>query len=69
MIFLDPNGARELACDECGWRWFDRMTNSCYECGAAVTPEALAESQRALDAFQAQRAAAGGGSRADPVEG
>ena len=72
MIFLNPSGAPELACDECGCRWFDRMTNTCYECGAPVTPEALAEYQRALDAFQTQRtaaAAAARGPRADPVEG
>ncbi len=71
MIFLNPSGAPELACDECGCRWFDRMANTCYECGAPVTPEALAEYQRALDAFQALRtaAAAARGPRADPVEG
>jgi hypothetical protein len=70
MIFLNPSGAPELACDECGCRWFDRMTNTCYECAAAVTPEALAEYQRALDAFQAQRtAAAGGGPGSEPVQG
>src|SRR5574340_388702 len=34
MIFHNPAGAPELACDQCGCRWFDRMTNSCYECGA-----------------------------------
>ncbi len=51
MIFSNPAGAPELACDECGCRWFDRMNNRCYECGAEVTPEALAEFQRALEAF------------------
>jgi len=61
MIFFNPSGAPELACDECGCRWFDRMTNTCYECGAAVLPEALAEYHRALDAFRAQRAAAAAG--------
>ena len=49
MIFFNPSGAPELACDECGCRWFDRMTNTCYECSASVTPEALAEYQRALE--------------------
>lgn len=53
MIFRNPSGAPELACDECGCRWFDRMTNACYECGAAVTPEARAEFERALVAWRA----------------
>ena len=60
MIFHNPAGAPELACDECGCRWFDRMTGSCYECGARVTAEARAEYARALEAFAAQRAKAGG---------
>ena len=47
MIFSNPSGAPELACDECGCRWFDRLTNTCYECGAAVTPENRAE----IDAY------------------
>ena len=64
MIFTNPSGAPELACDECGCRWFDRMTNTCYECSVAVSPEALAEYTRALDAFQAQRTAAA----PDPIE-
>ena len=53
MIFQNPGGAPELACDECGCRWFDRMSNACYECGAPVTEamtrafaEALAELER-----------------------
>ncbi len=37
MIFSNPAGAPEFACDECGCRWFDRMTNRCYECGAPVS--------------------------------
>lgn len=53
MIFTNPNGAPVLACDECGCRWFDRMTNACYECGAAVTPQNLAEIQQALAKFEA----------------
>jgi hypothetical protein len=55
MIFRNPAGAPELACDECGCRWFDRMTGTCYECGAAVTAEAQAEFRRELEAFAAQR--------------
>ncbi len=69
MIFFNPSGAPELACDECGCRWFDRMTNTCYECSAAVLPEALAEYRRALEAFQAQRAAAAGGPASSHNEG
>ena len=55
MIFRNPAGAPELACDECGCRWFDRMTGTCYECGAAVSDAARAEFQRALVEFAAQR--------------
>lgn len=58
MIFTNPAGAPELACDECGCRWFDRMTGACYECGTAVPPTARAEYQAALAAFAALRAAA-----------
>ncbi len=55
MIFYNPSGAPELACNSCGCRWFDRMTNSCYECGAEVSPEDLAEYQAALDKFQGEK--------------
>ena len=55
MIFRNPAGAPELACDECGCRWFDRMTGTCYECGTPVAPEAQAEFRSAVEAFQAQR--------------
>ena len=55
MIFTNPAGAPELACDECGCRWFDRMANRCYECGAEVAAESLGEFRRALEAFQARR--------------
>lgn len=48
MIFFNPSGAPELACDVCGCRWFDRITNTCYECGAAVPAEAVAAFERAL---------------------
>lgn len=58
MIFSNPAGAPELACDQCGCRWFDRMANVCYECGAPVTPENLAEIEAALAAFAAGKAAA-----------
>ena len=56
MIFHNPAGAPELACDQCGCRWFDRMTNTCYECGAPVTGENLAEIRKALDEFEKRRA-------------
>ena len=54
MIFTNPSGAPELACDECGCRWFDRLTNTCYECAAEVTPENLAEIKQALEEFEAR---------------
>ncbi len=54
MIFTNPAGAPELACDECGCRWFDRRTNTCHECGAAVTSAAREEFERALAAFTAR---------------
>ena len=57
MIFTNPSGAPELACDECGCRWFDRMTNTCYECSAEVPEASLAEYSRALAEFQARREA------------
>lgn len=52
MIFFNPAGAPELACDECGCRWFDRIRNTCYECGCAVPAATVAEFERALDEFQ-----------------
>lgn len=55
MIFYNPAGAPELGCDHCGCRWYDRMTNSCYECGTQVTPEMLAEYQQALAKFTEQQ--------------
>ena len=58
MIFANPSGAPELACDECGCRWFDRMTNCCYECGAEVKEASLDEFRSALGAYQASRGAA-----------
>lgn len=59
MIFYNPAGAPELACDQCGCRWFDRMTNTCYECSAEVSPDNLAEIRRALEQFEARRQAQG----------
>jgi hypothetical protein len=53
VIVRNPAGAPELACDECGCRWFDRTTNRCYECGAPVPPQAMAELEAALAAFRA----------------
>jgi len=53
MIFTNPAGAPELACDECGCRWFDRMANCCYECGAEVPERARAEFEQALEKFRA----------------
>jgi len=55
MVFYNPAGAPELACDECGCRWFDRMTDCCYECGAEVGAAALEEYRRALAAFSTSR--------------
>jgi hypothetical protein len=55
MIFFNPAGAPELACDACGCRWFDRMSGACYECAAPVSEESQAEYRRALEAFALQR--------------
>ncbi len=55
MIFFNPSGAPELACNACGCRWFDRMTDTCYECGAEVSEEDVAEFHKALAAFQPGR--------------
>lgn len=54
MIFRNPRGAPELACDGCGCRWFDRMANACYECGAPVTEAMVRSFDEALRAFQAR---------------
>ncbi len=51
MIFRNPAGAPELGCNECGCRWFDRMTNRCYECAAEVPSEEISAYQAALRAF------------------
>jgi hypothetical protein len=51
VIFTNPSGAPELACDECGCRWFDRQANCCYECGAPVSGKSLEEFRTALERF------------------
>lgn len=48
MIFSNPSGAPELACDECGCRWVDRIANTCYECGAPVPPDEIKKFEQAL---------------------
>jgi len=67
MIFTNPAGAPELACDECGCRWFDRMSGSCYECGAQVTPQAQEEFRQAVQAHAQARTAAAADRRAAPA--
>lgn len=65
MIFHNPSGAPELACDQCGCRWFDRTRdNCCYECGSEVSAESIAEFQRALLEFSAREAR-----RGDAIQG
>ncbi|MBN8478752.1 MAG: hypothetical protein J0L91_07280 [Burkholderiales bacterium] len=54
MIFRNPAGAPELACDECGCRWFDRMTNACYECGEPMAEADTREYARAIAEWQAR---------------
>lgn len=55
MIFRNPKGAPELACNECGCRWYDRQTNSCYECGTPVSQEELNDYLRILRDFHAAK--------------
>jgi len=55
MIFSNPKGAPELACNECGCRWFDRMANRCYECGAQVSEHDIEEFEAALRIFTESR--------------
>lgn len=54
MIFFNPIGAPELACDACGCRWFDRMRGTCYECATPVSEESQAEYRQALATFALQ---------------
>jgi len=58
MIFINPRGAPELACDHCGCRWVDRLKGQayCYECGEEVSAAAIEEFQRALVEFAARGA-------------
>ncbi len=58
MIFRNPKGAPELACDECGCRWFDRRTDACYECGEPAPAEQVRAFEQALAEFQSRRTAA-----------
>ena len=53
MIFINPHGAPELACDHCGCRWVDRLKGVayCYECGEEITGAAIDEFQRALTEY------------------
>ena len=55
MIFRNPAGAPELACDACGCRWFDRMKGACYECGTPMSAQGQEEFRRALAEFAAAR--------------
>ncbi len=56
MIFINPRGAPELACDHCGCRWVDRLKGIayCYECGEEITATSIEEFQRALAEFAAR---------------
>ncbi len=49
VVFYNPQGAPELACNECGCRWYDRMNNCCYDCGADVPEEEVADFEKALE--------------------
>lgn len=55
MIFLNSSGAPELACDESGFRRFDRTNNQCYECGAEMSDQDVAEFEAALRTFSGAR--------------
>lgn len=62
MIFYNPRGAPELACDHCGCRWVDRTNGAhCYECGEEITAESIAEFQRALQVLAEKNNQPGGG--------
>lgn len=51
MIFENPAGAPELACDACGCRWFDRMSGACYECGTPVSELQIEQFREALNKY------------------
>ena len=55
MIFTNPAGAPELACDHCGCRWFDRMSGACYECGEPVPRADIDAYHAALQAFHERK--------------
>jgi len=55
MIFENPAGAPELACNACGCRWFDRMTGACYECGEPVPPQDIEAYHAALREFHQRK--------------
>jgi len=62
VIFYNPRGAPELACDHCGCRWVDRTNGAhCYECGDEITAEAIAEFQRALQEMAGKKDQPAGG--------
>ena len=63
MIFINPRGAPELACDYCGCRWVDRLKGRvyCYECGEEISEEAIAEFQKAATEFAATHVPPGSG--------
>jgi hypothetical protein len=65
VIFINPRGAPELACDHCGCRWVDRLKGKayCYECGEEISDEAIAEFQRALLELAQKDDQAAGGTR------
>lgn len=72
MIFHNPAGAPELACEQCGCRWFDRINDTCYECGTKVGADAIAEFNQAVQTFRARAAAdeaVGSGPDGDRVGG
>jgi hypothetical protein len=62
VIFYNPRGAPELACDHCGCRWVDRTNGAhCYECGEEITADSIAEFQRALQVLVEKNNQPGGG--------
>jgi len=55
MIFRNPRGGPELGCDECGCRWFDRRSDTCYECGAPVPEAEIQAYEKALARFHSEQ--------------
>ena len=64
MIFKNPAGAPELACDACGCRWFDRRTDSCYECGQPVPRSEMENFAEALERFWREQGLSAAGQKA-----